>query len=116
MSSKINNPSVFNLEADSMDLWENGIIILSPDGTISYANQSWKDFAQNSGLDSLKCTEESNYLKSLDELTTERPDEAVSTEKGIRNVINGNTKIFKLVFQKIICKRYSNPSDRQILF
>ena len=98
MSSKINNPSVFNLEADSMDLWEDGIIILSPDGTISYANQSWKDFAQNSGLDSLKCTEACNYLKSLNELTTERPYDAVNTEKGIRNVINGNTKIFKLEY------------------
>ncbi|WP_292470517.1 PAS domain S-box protein [Methanolobus sp.] len=98
MSSKTTKPPVFNLEADSMDLWEDGIIILSPDGNFSYANQSWKDFTQNSCLDLLKCTDTINYLNSLDKFRAERPDNAVSIEKGIRDVINGNTKIFKFEY------------------
>lgn len=98
MSSKNNNPFAFSLETDSMDLWEDGIIILSPDETVSYANQSWKDFVDNDSLNSFKCTEEMNYLTFLDEITVERPDKAISTEKGIRNIINGNTNIFKIEY------------------
>ncbi|WP_319507725.1 PAS domain S-box protein [uncultured Methanolobus sp.] len=98
MPSKTTNHSVFTFEVDSMDLWEDGIIILSPDGTISYTNQSWKNFVQNSGLTSFKCSEGANYLEFLDELTAKRPDHVDSIVKGIRDVINGNTKIFKLEY------------------
>ncbi len=34
------------------DLWEDNIAIISPDGTISYTNESWKQFVEKSNLDS----------------------------------------------------------------
>ncbi len=98
MSSKNDNPCAFSLETDSMDLWEDGIIILSPEGTVSYANQSWKDFVHNNGLNSFKYTEEVNYLIFLDEITAKKPDNTISAAKGISDIINGNTNIFKLEY------------------
>lgn len=98
MSSKNDNPCAFSLETDSMDLWEDGIIILSPEGTVSYANQSWKDFVHNNDLNSFKCTEEVNYLTFLDEITAEKPENTISAAKGISDIINGNTNIFKLEY------------------
>lgn len=75
-----------------MDLREDGIVILSADGVISYTNNSWKQFAQNNDLDIVSCNKGINYFKTYAELTGERPDEVV---KGIRDVIEGRSKIFK---------------------
>ncbi|WP_342304832.1 PAS domain-containing sensor histidine kinase [Methanolobus sp. ZRKC5] len=98
MSSKNNNPYAFNLETDSMDLWEDGIIVLSPDETISYTNKSWKDFVHNNDLNSFKRTDKANYLPFLDEITAERPDNAINPATGIRDIINGKMNIFKLEY------------------
>jgi PAS domain S-box-containing protein len=95
MDAKNNALSNYKLEESIIDLWEDGIVILSADGVISYTNNSWKQFAQNNGLDIVPCSEGINYFKSYAELTGKGPDDVV---KGIRDVIEGRSKIFKFEY------------------
>lgn len=92
MAAKNNVLSRYKPEEGIIDLREDGIVILSADGTVSYTNNSWKQFAQNNGLDIVPCSEGINYFKSYAELTGKGPDDVV---KGIRDVIEGRSKIFK---------------------
>jgi hypothetical protein len=95
MDAKNNALSNYKLEESIMDLWEDGIVILSADGVISYTNNSWKQFAQNNGLDIVPCSEGIHYFKTYAELTGKGPDDVV---KGIRDVIEGRSKIFKFEY------------------
>ncbi len=44
-------------EADSMDLREDGIIVLSSAGIINYTNGNWTEFALKNGLDIVEFSE-----------------------------------------------------------
>ncbi|WP_406660824.1 PAS domain S-box protein [Methanolobus sp. ZRKC3] len=103
MTLKTNDPSIFGLEADSMEFWEDGIVILSSVGLISYANDKWKECAPNSDSNPVKCAEGIDYLKVCDLATGEGSEEASAAAKGIRDVINGNAKTFKLEYP---CQSY----------
>ncbi|WP_370574988.1 PAS domain-containing sensor histidine kinase [Methanomethylovorans sp.] len=98
MSSKANNFSIPTLEVDSMEHWENSIVVLSSEGIVSYADENWKEFVVNNGMDPKKYSEGNDYLKSCDEATGSRSGEAASLAQGIRDVINGRSKIFKFEF------------------
>ncbi|WP_342304274.1 PAS domain-containing sensor histidine kinase [Methanolobus sp. ZRKC5] len=96
MSLKINDSSVSKFEVDSMDIHGDGIVILSPDGIISYSNSSWHEFVWSNGTHPVKNVEGIDYLKKCDETTGEKAEEAAEAAKGIRDVINGDKNIFKL--------------------
>ena len=87
-----------SIDTELFDLWEDNIAIISPDGTIIYTNKSWKQFAQDNGLDPSKCSERINYLRICDEATGEYADEASIAAEGIRDVISGKESIFKLEY------------------
>lgn len=87
-------------EVCSMDFWEDGIVILSPDGTISYTNKSWNEFLQNNGIDYPGRCEGSNYLKLCMEFT-HKESESSGIVQGILDVIEGRLKAFK--FQCQLC-------------
>lgn len=98
MASK--NTAVPNkkLEICSLDFWADGIVILSPDGIISYSNKSWNEFLQNNALDDLGCCEGSNYLKLCMEFTHQE-SESSGIVQGILDVIEGRLKTFKFESQ-----------------
>ncbi|WP_370573639.1 PAS domain S-box protein [Methanomethylovorans sp.] len=100
MSSKTSALSNCKFEVGSMDLWEDGIVILSSDGIIAYTNKSWIAFSQKNGLDVVECNEGSNYLKVCAELTGKR-SEAVVIAQGIRDVIEGRSKVFKFEYELV---------------
>ncbi|WP_129598611.1 PAS domain-containing sensor histidine kinase [Methanohalophilus profundi] len=89
------------------DLWEDNIAILSPDGLITYTNESWKQFAQENGLNSAECGEGINYLQICDESTGQNSDEGSIASEGIREVISGKKPIFKIEYP---CH---NPDERR---
>jgi hypothetical protein len=71
------------------DLWEDNVVILSPDGVITYTNKSWKQFAQDNGLNPDECDEGTNYLKVCDDAEGKNSDEGSIAAEGIRDVISG---------------------------
>ncbi|ABE51897.1 PAS domain-containing sensor histidine kinase [Methanococcoides burtonii] len=85
------NSSMFNL-------WEDNIVIINPDGFITYTNKNWESFAKDNGLDPSKCSEGTNYLKICDEANGEHATGASIEAKGIIDVINGNKDIYKIEY------------------
>jgi PAS domain S-box-containing protein len=86
------------VERELFDLWEDNIAIISPDGIISYANKSWKQFAKDNGLNPQECSEGINYLKVCEKATGENSDEAGIALAGIEDVIYGRKRTFKLEY------------------
>lgn len=80
------------------DLWEDNIAIISPDGIISYANKSWKQFAIDNGLNPQECSEGINYLEVCEKATGDNSDEARIALEGIQDVIYGRKRTFKLEY------------------
>jgi PAS domain S-box-containing protein len=87
-----------SIDTELFDLWEDNIAIISPDGTIIYTNKSWKQFAQDNGLDPLECSEGTNYLQICNEATGEYSSESSIAGEGIRDIISGKKHIFKLEY------------------
>ncbi|WP_394697836.1 PAS domain S-box protein [uncultured Methanomethylovorans sp.] len=77
---------------------EDSIIVLSSEGTIICAYENWKEMVTNNILNPKIYSERTNYLKVCDKATGNRSDEAAALAKGIRDVINGRLKRFKLEF------------------
>lgn len=98
MSLKTNDSSKSNFEGDTMDHRGDGIVILSPEGIISYANASCNEFVWGNGINPGKCLEGLDYLKKCDEVTGERVVKAAAVAKGIRGVISGKTKTFDIEY------------------
>ncbi|UGV39871.1 PAS domain S-box protein [Methanococcoides orientis] len=80
------------------DMWDDHIAIISPDGLIIYTNQSWKQFAKDNGLDPLKCSEGTNYLKVCDGPNGNCSIDVSTATKGIIDVINGTKNLFKIEY------------------
>ncbi len=87
-----------SLNKELFDLWEDNIAIISPDGIISYANESWKQFAKDNGLNPEECNAGANYLKVCEKATGKNSDEAQIALDGIKDVIYGNKNTFKLEY------------------
>ena len=98
MTSKTNNFSNSVLETDSMDHWEDSIVVLSSEGIITCAYENWAELVTNNYLDPKKYSEGTDYLKVCDEATGNRSGEAAALARGIRDVIKGRLKRFKLEF------------------
>ncbi|APH39782.1 PAS domain-containing sensor histidine kinase [Methanohalophilus halophilus] len=86
------------MNKELFDLWEDNIAIISPDGIISYANKSWKQFAKDNGLSPEKCSEGINYLNVCEKATGEHSDEAKIALEGIKDVIYGRKRTFNLEY------------------
>jgi len=87
-------------EADPMDLREDGIIVLSSAGIITYTNGNWTEFALKNGLDIVEFSEGHNFLDACVDLTGKR-EETPFINRGIRDVIEGRSKIFKFKYRSI---------------
>ncbi|WP_094228543.1 PAS domain-containing sensor histidine kinase [Methanolobus psychrotolerans] len=97
-SPKQNEPSLLNLETDSMDLREDGIVIIAPDGTVSYANKRWKECAHKYGPNPFKYEHGYEKLNLSGETTNGFSDKCVTVAKWIRDIINGTEKTFSLEY------------------
>ena len=86
------------MDKEIFDLWEDHIVILTPDGIISYANKSWKQFAKDNGLSPKKCSEGINYLAVCEKATGKNSDEAKNAFDGIKDVIYGRKHTFNLEY------------------
>ncbi len=86
------------LKADPMDLLEDGIIILSSAGVITYTNGSWTEFALKHGLDIAGFSEGNHFLDACMDLTG-KGEEAFSIGQGIRDVIEGRSEAFKFKYR-----------------
>ncbi|WP_462273503.1 PAS domain-containing sensor histidine kinase [Methanohalophilus sp.] len=86
------------MNKELFDLWEDNIAIISPDGIISYTNESWKQFAKDNSLNPEECSEGTNYLKVCEKATGKNSDEAKTAFNGIKDVIYGNKKTFNLEY------------------
>ncbi|WP_319507621.1 PAS domain-containing protein [uncultured Methanolobus sp.] len=89
MSSKIKS-SFLEEDIKLVDYWGDGILVLSANGIVSYANKIWDEFAQKYCPSLLEYVEGTDYLKVF----SEKSDENVTITKGIRRVINGTEKSF----------------------
>jgi PAS domain S-box-containing protein len=86
------------LDYEFFDLWEDNIAVLSPDGLITFTNKSWKQFAQENGLNPAECGEGTNYLQICDEATGQNSDEASIASEEIRDVISGKKPTLKMEY------------------
>jgi PAS domain S-box-containing protein len=80
------------------DLWDENIAALSPEGIIFYTNKKWNHFAEVNGLDSAEVNKGSNYLEFCEAVSGEQSDDVLHIAKGIRDVIQGKTKIFRFEY------------------
>lgn len=88
------------LEEDPMDLREDGIIILSSAGVITYTNGSWTEFALKNSLDIAGFSEGNHFLDACVGLTG-KGEEVSVIARGIRDVIEGRSEIFKFKYRSI---------------
>lgn len=86
-------------EMKSMDLWEDCIALLSSQGIIYYTNKKWDEFVAANGLDPKKCTQGANYLELCHESNSKISDKFSNLAKGISDVINGKSKVYKFEYQ-----------------
>jgi PAS domain S-box len=85
----------FILDTKSLDLWDDGVIVLSSEGNISFTNKAWKDFSRKYEPGN-KCTEGSDYFRFCSENANINSIETVRIiENGIKEVINGKKNSFK---------------------
>lgn len=87
-------------EADSMNIWEDGIIILSSSGVITYTNGSWTEFALKNGLDIAGFSEGNHFLDAYVSLTG-KGEETPVIAQGIRDVIEGRSEVFKFKYRSM---------------
>lgn len=69
------------------DMWDDGIAIVSPDGKFAYTNKNWKYLNENGVMD----------LEHFYFSICHHPNERPIIIKGINNVIDGRSDVFKLV-------------------
>ena len=86
------------MDKELFDLWEDNIVIISPAGIISYANESWKQFAKDNGLNPEDCSEGTNYLNVCENARGENSAEARIALEGIQKVIYGRKYTFNLEY------------------
>ncbi len=86
------------LESNIFDLWEEGVAIISSEGTITYTNKSWEE--GNIAKIPEQLSAGTNYLSIRDSEGFVSP-----VIQGIKDVINGNIPFFRT--------EYSNPGPQQ---
>ncbi|MFA0822206.1 MAG: PAS domain-containing sensor histidine kinase [Methanomethylovorans sp.] len=98
MSSKTENFSIPLPGENLREYCEDSIVVLSPEGIITYAHENWQELIENNYLDPKRYAEGTDYLKICDEASVKESEEAAALAKGIRDVINGKMKKFKFQF------------------
>nr|WP_321498433.1 PAS domain S-box protein [uncultured Methanolobus sp.] len=95
MPAKTDNTPTFAFDMKSMDLWDDGVIILSPDGNVSFTNKAWNDLSLSYEPAS-NFTEGSDYFAFYTENSNTKSIEMVRfIEEGIKEVINGRKNSYK---------------------
>jgi PAS domain S-box-containing protein len=92
-----NNDTTFTFDAKSTDFWDDGVIILSPEGTIYFTNKAWKDFSKKYDNGN-RCTEGSDYFAYCNKnanIASNNAEQAQFIENGIKEVISGRKTSFK---------------------
>ncbi|WMW24945.1 PAS domain S-box protein [Methanolobus sediminis] len=94
MPAKNNIIQNFTFDIKSIDIWEDGVIILSPDGNVLFTNKAWKHFSEKYEPGS-QCTEGSDFFAFCDEHANINSREKIKLiENGIKEVISGKSSSF----------------------
>lgn len=95
MPAKNDKKSNFVFDTKSIDLWDDGVIILSPDGKVFFTNKAWKHFSEKHEPDG-QCKEGSDFFAFCSENPNINSKEKTKIiEAGIKKVICGKKSSFK---------------------
>jgi PAS domain S-box-containing protein len=74
------------------------ITVLDDRGEIILTNKAYRDFAAQNDIDPLTVSEGANYLAVCDTASAEHSEEATPVAEGIRDVLSGKRRFFKLEY------------------
>ncbi|WP_340818383.1 PAS domain S-box protein [Methanolobus sp. WCC4] len=89
MPENTDNDPAFIQKTTPIDHQEDGIVIIAPDRTITYCNESWKEFVQSYDIGLFKDNDGIEKLIDENSQDTENADKSSFMVKGICDVIDG---------------------------
>ena len=82
----------------TVDVLTDHITVLDDRGEIILTNKAYRDFAAENGIDPRTVSEGANYLAVCDTASGEHSEEATPFAEGIREVLSGKCRSFKLEY------------------